>query len=107
MNDVTFVEAARFLGQRMLKEGGRLPEDRLRFGFRLALGRAASDAEQQVLRDNLRFHLDYFAGKEKEIDAFLGVGESPPDRSLERRELAAYASVASMLLNMDEMVTKQ
>jgi hypothetical protein len=107
MNDVTFVEAARFLGQRMLKEGGRLPEDRLRYGFRLALGRAASEPEQQILRNNLRFHLDYFAGREKEVDAFLSVGESPPDRSLDRRELAAYASVASMLLNMDETVTKQ
>jgi hypothetical protein len=35
------------------------------------------------------------------------VGESPPDRSIDRRELAAYASVASMLFNLDEMVTKQ
>jgi len=107
MNDVTFVEAARFLGQRMLKDGGSLPEDRLRYGFRLALGRAATEREQQILRDNLRFHRDYFAGREKELDAFLHVGESPPDPSLDRRELAAYASVASMLLNMDEMVTKQ
>ena len=107
MNDVTFVEAVRFLGQRMLKEGGSLPEDRLRHGVRLALGRAPSEAEQQIMRDILRYHLDYFAGRETEVDAFLGMGASPPDRSLDRRELAAYASVASMLLNMDEMVTKQ
>jgi hypothetical protein len=107
MNDVTFVEAARFLGQRMLKEGGSRPEDRLRYGFRLALGRPPSEAEQQILRDNLRYHLDYFAGRQKEVDEFLAVGESPSDRSLDRRELAAYASVGSMLLNMDEMVTKQ
>ena len=42
MNDVTFVEAARFLGQRMMKEGGRDADARLRYGFRLALGRAPS-----------------------------------------------------------------
>jgi hypothetical protein len=107
MNDVTFVEAARFLGQRMMKEGGRDADARLRYGFRLALGRAPSQAEQQILRDNLRFHLDYFAGKESEIDAFLSQGDSRPDRSLDRRELAAYASVASVVLNLDEMVTKQ
>jgi hypothetical protein len=107
MNDVTFVEAARFLGQRMMKEGGRDQEGRLRYGFRVALGRPPSEAEQQILRGNLRFHLDYFAGKEKEIDAFLSQGDSRPDASLDRRELAAYASVASVLLNMDEMVTKQ
>jgi hypothetical protein len=107
MNDVTFVEAARFLGQRMMREGGREADTRLRYGFRLALGRAPSQAEQQILRDNLRFHLDYFAGKESETDAFLSQGDSRPDPSLDRRELAAFASVASMLLNLDEMVTKQ
>jgi hypothetical protein len=65
-----------------------------------------SDTELRVLRDSLQFHLDHFAGKEA-IEAFLGQGDSRPDPSLDRRELAAYASVASLLLNMDEMVTKQ
>jgi hypothetical protein len=107
MNDVTFVEAARFLGQRMMKEGGRDQDARLGYGFRLALGRTPSEAEQQILRNNLHFHLDYFAGKEGEIDAFLSQGDSRPDPSLDRRELAAYASVASLIFNLDEMVTKQ
>jgi hypothetical protein len=91
----------------MIRDGGRDADARLRYGFRLALGRAPSQAEQQILRDNLRFHLDYFAGKESEIDAFLSQGDSRPDPSLDRRELAAFASVASVLLNLDEMVTKQ
>jgi hypothetical protein len=107
MNDVTFLEAARFIGQRMMKEGGRNQDDRLRYGFRLSLGRGPSEAELRILRDNLRFHLDHFAGKKEEIDAFLGQGDSRPDPSLDSRELAAYASVASVFLNMDEMVTKQ
>jgi hypothetical protein len=107
MNDVTFIEAARALGQRMMTEGGSDPDSRLRYGVRLALGRTPSAAEQQILHGGLRFHLDYFAGKEKEIETFLQQGDSRPDLSLDRRDLAAYASVASMLLNMDEMVTKQ
>jgi hypothetical protein len=37
----------------------------------------------------------------------LSEGDSRPDPSLDRRELAAYASVASVVLNMDEMVTKE
>ena len=45
--------------------------------------------------------------RHSEIDAFLSQGDSRPDPSLDRRELAAFASVASMLLNLDEMVTKQ
>jgi hypothetical protein len=107
MNDVTFVEAARFLGQRMLREGGATPEERLGYGVRLALGRAPSAAELQILRQNLNYHMDYFAGKEGEVEAYLKQGDSPADPALNRRELAAYASVASLLLNTDEMVTKQ
>ena len=107
MNDVTFVEAARMIGQRMMKEGGSGAEARLAYGFRLTLGRSPSAAEAQILRANLNYHLDYFSGKESAIDAYLKQGESRPDPALDRRELAAYASVASLLLNLDEMVTKQ
>jgi len=107
MNDVTFVEAARFLGQRMLKEGGADTDARLRYGFRLALGRSPSTAEAQILRDSLNYHRDYFEGKQGNPETFLKQGDSPSDPALDRRELAAYASVASLLLNMDEMVTKQ
>jgi hypothetical protein len=107
MNDVTFVEAARFIGQRILKEGGADADARLRYGFRLITGRTPSVAEQQVARDSLQFHLDYFAGKDAEIKALLSQGDSPADPKLDPRELAAYASVASLLLNMDETVTKE
>ncbi len=106
MNDVTFLEAARFIGQRMLKEAGPDPAARLRHGFRLVLARTPSTAEEQVLRDNLRFHLDYFADAAKAKE-FVAVGESPADPALSARELAAYGAVASLLLNMDEAVTKE
>jgi Protein of unknown function (DUF1553)/Protein of unknown function (DUF1549)/Concanavalin A-like lectin/glucanases superfamily/Planctomycete cytochrome C len=107
MNDVTFVEAARFLGQRMMEQGGADPGSRLRYGFRVALGRDPSDAESRILRDNLNYHRDYFAGRKESIDQYLKEGDTPSDPALDRRELAAYASVASLILNMDEMVTKQ
>ena len=107
MNDVTFVEAARFLGQRMIREGGSDADSRLRYGFRLSLGRAPSTAEEQVLRDSLNYHRDYFADKQGDLESYLKLGDSPSDPALDRRDLAAYASVASLLLNMDEMVTKQ
>jgi hypothetical protein len=106
MNDVTFLEAARFIGQRMMKEGGVDPDARLRYGFRLVTGRAPSAAEQQVLKDNLSYHLDYFADETK-ARTYLKQGETPADASLSPRDLAAYASVGSLLLNLDEAVTRQ
>ena len=51
--------------------------------------------------------MDYFAGHPGEVGGFLSPGDSRPDPMLDGRDLAAYASVASMLLNMDETVTKQ
>jgi hypothetical protein len=107
MNDVTFIEAARFIGQRMMKEGGSTPEARLGFGFRLVTGRFPTAAELGVLRGSFQFHLDYFSGKLKEIEAYLAQGESRADSKLDARELAAYASVGSLLLNLDEAVTKE
>ncbi len=107
MDDVTYVEAARFIGQRMMKEGGATPDARLTYGFRLVTGRFPSAGELGLLRGSLQFHLDYFSGKPKEIAAYLSQGESKPDASLDARQLAAYASVASLLLNLDEAVTKE
>ncbi|HUS06846.1 MAG TPA: DUF1553 domain-containing protein, partial [Bryobacteraceae bacterium] len=107
MNDVTFLEAGRFVGQRMLKEGGASPEQRLRYGFRLVSARTPSPAEEEILRGNLQFALDYFATKPDAIRAYLKQGESAADPALNARELAAYASVGSLLLNMDETVTKE
>jgi hypothetical protein len=46
-------------------------------------------------------------GDSRKVDAYLEQGESRPDAKLDRRELAAYASVGSLLLNLDESMTKE
>jgi hypothetical protein len=107
MNDVTFLEAARFIGQRMMKEGGSGQASRLQYGFRLITGRKPLDPELQVLQDNFRYHLDYFADSADKVKSYLSHGDSPVDPILDSRELAAYASVASVILNLDEAVTKE
>jgi hypothetical protein len=107
MNDVTYIEAARSLGQRMIKEGGATPDLRLRFGFRLVTGHFPSPAEQAVLNGSLQFHRSYFDGKPRQAAEYLSQGELPADPKLDPVELAAYASVGSMLLNLDEVITKE
>jgi len=107
MNDVTFLEAARFIGQRMLKEGGPDDAARLRYGFWLLLARAPTPKEMEVLADSLRFHRDRFATRPEDAEEFLKQGESKTDAALNQRELASYASIASLILNMDEAVTKE
>ena len=107
MNDVTFVEAARFLGQRMMKEGGPRPDRACAMASVWRLGRAPSASEQQILRDNLHYHLRLFRRQGRRNRRLPEPGRRAPDPSLDRRELAAYASVASLILNLDETVTKQ
>ena len=107
MNDTTYVEAARMMAQRMLSEVGTKPEDRIALGLRLAAGRRPDENETQVLLGNLRSQLDYFNIHPQEATRLLAVGTKPRDPKLQTEELAAYAVIASLILNLDEVITKQ
>ncbi|MBM3734317.1 MAG: DUF1553 domain-containing protein [Acidobacteria bacterium] len=106
MNDVTFVEAARFTAQRMILEGGADRASRLRHGFLRVLGRAPTASEFAVVEGSLAYHFDYFASEDA-ARRYLSAGDTRPDPRIAPRELAAYAAVASLLMNLDEAVTKE
>ena len=107
MNDVTFLEAARFIGQRMILEGGADRDARLRHGFRIVMSRMPSEKELGVLRSSLAYHSDYFASREKDRDEYLSYGDTESAKEINRVELAGYTAVASLLLNTDEAITKE
>src|SRR5207248_1461524 len=107
MNDPTYVEAARFLAQRMMHEGGDAVESRLTLGFRLLLGRPPKPAEMSVLRAAYERARADFANDPAAAKALLAVGEAASDATLSPAEFAAYAAVASTMLNLDEVVTKE
>ena len=106
MNDVTALEAARMLAERMLTEGGPAAADRLRFAFRLATARRPSEAELGVLRNSLEAFGERYRGDLEAALELLGHGEHPRNESLDVPELAAHAAVASLILNLDEVLTK-
>ncbi len=106
MNDIQHFEAARAFAQRMMKEGGSGVAERLEFGFRAATGRAPSKQEAAVLQDS---YFKQLVRYEKDVEAAkkaISYGESKPDAALNASELAAYTMVANMVLNLDEVVTK-
>jgi hypothetical protein len=105
MNDVTFVEAARKLAERMMKAPD--VDARLSLGFRLAAARLPKANELDILRESLRYHRNYFSGDAAKAADYLAQGESKPDSSLDPRDVASYAAVASMILNLDEVLTKE
>lgn len=107
LNEVTFVEAAKSLAVRMVKEGGSTDSDRLVYGFRLVTGRQPSAQEQQVLSEGLQSDRAMFAQAPEAAAQLLKVGELPVESSLEPVELANWTTTANVLLNLDEFVTRE
>jgi hypothetical protein len=105
MNDVTFVEAARHLAERVLKEKHPRARDRLARIYRYASARSIDARTLDILNDNLVFFLPHFKAHPEAAVAFLAAGESPRDESLDPVEHAAYAAVAHLVLNLDETMT--
>jgi hypothetical protein len=106
MNDPTYVEAARKLAERMMKEGGATPEARIAFAFKLATARAPTEREVSVLKRLFEAEHARFTKDRPAAEKLLKVGESPWDEKLETAELAAWAMVANAILNLDEVVTR-
>lgn len=107
MNDVAFVEAARKLAERILADGGATPGQRLDRAFQIVLARSPNPAEQKSLLRALASFQSYYDSHPKDAEAFLAHGKSPRNPSLNTPELAAYAGVASLVLNLDETITKE
>lgn len=106
MNEVTYVEAARALAQRMMKEGGDSVESRLVTGFRLVTARTPDDATLNILKQGFEGRVREFEKDPESAQALIMEGTSKPDPSLPAPELAAYSATASILLNLDRVITK-
>jgi hypothetical protein len=107
MNDVTFVEAARKMAERIVTEGGTKPSERITHAFRLATARKPTADELKILVDDFNYQLaTYFAAPEAAAK-LLGIGESQKNPNMDPRELAAYTAVANVILNLDETITRE
>ena len=107
MNDTTFVEAARNLAERVLRDGSKPEAERIEEFFRQVLARPARADESEVLQLLLESYLEEFGADIDTAEEFLAAGDSAWDGRNDPRELAAYTAVASLVLNLDEAVTKQ
>lgn len=107
LNDPVYVEAAQALSRRMLKEGGATPTERIVYGFRLALSRLPSDGELERL---LRLHAQSAAHFRQNADDAKKLATEPigaADANQDVVDLAAWAVVGNVLLNLDEAMMKR
>ena len=107
MNDVTYVEAARRLAERMMTEGGRTPAERIAFAWRLATAHRTPPDAEAILVDGFQGHLERYRADRGAALELISQGESPRDETLDVAELASYTLVANLILNFDGTITKE
>jgi hypothetical protein len=105
MNDPTYVEAARKLAERVMAEAGST-EERIVLTFRLAAARTPTTQELAVLHKVYESQLARYREDVAAATRLLAVGESKRNEALNVSELAAWSAVASVILNLDEVVTR-
>ena len=106
LNEVTFVEAARALAERMIREGGEDPNSRITTGYRLATGRKPTAEALAMLQKGLDARLAEFKADPEAATALISHGQSKPDEAIADSELAAYTVTANILLNLDRVITR-
>ena len=107
LNDITYVEAARAMAQRLLTQPDKDDSAKLARAWRMATARMPSVQEMKLLRDALAQFRAEFVKDNAAALKLLKVGESLRDEKLAPAEHAAWMTLCSLLLNLDEVLTKQ
>jgi mono/diheme cytochrome c family protein len=106
MNEPQFVEAARSLAQRTLREAGPTPKDRLTYMFRTVTARRPDAGDLAELSATLEDLLTHFKANAEAARKLISTGETRPDPRFNPSELAAWTMIGNVLLNLDEVITK-
>lgn len=105
LNDPQFVEASRNFAERILTSANNT-DDRIRFAFETALARLPSDQELDLIRQTLEQEHSRFHSTPGAAAAYLNYGESERRNDLPLAEHAAWTTIANLIFNLSEMITK-
>ncbi|MEX0866492.1 MAG: PSD1 and planctomycete cytochrome C domain-containing protein [Pirellulales bacterium] len=106
LNDPQFVETARVLAAKMLREAEPSAESRVDYLVKQVLMRAPSEEERQILITIQQKHQQEYAENvdgAKQLVA-TGAAAAPPD--LDPAEWAAWTSVARIIYNLQETINR-
>ena len=106
LNDPSFVEAARVLAARIMKEGGTKTEERAHWAWRQVVSRSPTPQELANLVTLYRSEFDVFRSNPALAAELLSVGLSAPPATYDPNELSAWTQVARTLLNLNETITR-
>jgi len=106
LNDPTWVEAARALAQRSMGSSSSV-DGRLTHAFLRVLGRRPTAGDLAILRRAYEAQASIYSRDDAAARAFLSVGESKRDETLNTTEHAALSAVCLAILNLDEALTRE
>lgn len=106
MNDPQFVEAARVLAEAALTSGGATLKEQIGFAFRRLTGVNPTSGVQNILTEAFHEEFARFKADANAATEFLSIGEAKRDESLDAATHAAMTVVTSMILNLDETLTR-
>ncbi|MDA0194433.1 MAG: PSD1 and planctomycete cytochrome C domain-containing protein [Bacteroidetes bacterium] len=106
LNDVTYMEAARVLAERVLNDRDS-DKSRLEYVFELATSRKPKSEEIKILENRLKELRKEYDGSEEEAKKITLIGEFQVNENLDRTDYAAYTVLSSLVLNLDETITRQ
>ncbi len=107
LNDPQFVEASRTFAQRILKEAPKNTAERIRFAFEECTARPPTASETAIIMNTLKRERANYSAKPASASAFLEIGESTHPENIDPVEHAAWTTVASLIMNLSETLTRE
>ncbi len=107
LNDVQFVEAARYLAQHVLSIKDKDNQQRIQTAFVRLAGRQPDELETSTLLELLNEEQAYYEDHPDEASAFVKLGDSPVDENEDASQLAAMTTTIQAIMNLDATFTKR
>jgi hypothetical protein len=106
LNDPVYVEVARALARRVLREGGTTVQERAEYALRLCLCRPPVAEQVTTVLTLLQSEQSHFREDQKAALELVSEQPTPAAAQTDVAELAAWTVIANVLLNMDAILTK-
>ncbi len=106
LNDPTFVEAARVFASRIMREGGPATDSRIDWAYRTTVSRKPETEVIDELRRVYDAHLEHYRSDLDDAKLLTATGTAPFENDLDVAVLAAWTSVARVILNLQETITR-
>jgi hypothetical protein len=107
LNDPQFIEAARVLGEKLLKQFPNDVNARAHIAFKKLIGRAPDETETKILTQIFAEQKDLFAKDEAAAKKLLATGESKFDEALPSADFAATTLMVNAIMNFDEFIVER